>query len=301
MSITTAQRTRLGIFMLIGAMLLLFFLAIPLAFKLTKKTVQYYSFYEGESLSGLSNGADVKFHGVVIGKVSDINIDEDDLTQVKVMYEIRDDFPMKKDMYASSGFLGITGLLYVEIMGGTNESEPLPPNSEIRTEPSLMAAITGKADNIITKLELTINKLNTLNMDKINETLENVANITGTVQGAVDSVAPHVSELTSAAKGTMKNVEKITSDIEKISSEVSAEIDMKQIGTMISRIDSTAQAMASLSEGLDLTVRQSREDVAIVMEDMKEAMENANELTRILMENPSLILKGDQQRERKIK
>jgi hypothetical protein len=47
-----------------------------------------------------------------------------------------------------------------------------------------------------------------------------------------------------------------------------------------------------------LMVRQSREDISVSMQNLREALENANQLAKELSENPSLLLKGEQQKER---
>ena len=304
MSITKAQKARLGIFMTSGVILLLFFLTIPLAFKLTKKTVDYYSFFEGESLSGLSVGADVKYHGVMIGKVSDINYQLDDLTKVKVIYSIRDDFPMKNDMKATAGLMGITGLLYIEIMGGSNEAASLPEGSEIPSKASLMSAITGKAEGIVNKVEMIINNLNALtnpdSLKSIKVILDNVAGISQTAKDFSDHMAPDVEMITKRAKITMENVDSIAQNINNITRNFDQKVDLEHVGDVIGRIDSMTKALSDMSIGINLTVQQSREDISIIMENFVEASENSNELMRMLMENPSLILKGDQQKERKI-
>jgi hypothetical protein len=59
--------------------------------------------------------------------------------------------------------------------------------------------------------------------------------------------------------------------------------------------------MKSLTENLSMMVRQSKEDFSVGMQNIREATENANQLTKILVENPSLLLKGESQRERNIR
>ena len=59
--------------------------------------------------------------------------------------------------------------------------------------------------------------------------------------------------------------------------------------------------MKTLSKNLDLTIRQTREDFTVSMENLRETLENANELSKILAENPSLILRGETQKERDIR
>jgi hypothetical protein len=65
--------------------------------------------------------------------------------------------------------------------------------------------------------------------------------------------------------------------------------------------DSTVRSVKNLTENLNLIVKQSREDFSISMQNLRETMENANELMKVLSENPSLILRGEQQKERDVK
>jgi phospholipid/cholesterol/gamma-HCH transport system substrate-binding protein len=302
MSITKLQRARLGVFMVIGCVLLVFFIALPIGFKISDRTKMYHSYIVGESISGLDVGAIVKYHGVNIGKVDDISYDPKDLTKIKVDIRINGDFPMKKDMYIQTGLLGITGLLYVEILGGSNDSKPLEAESEIPSKPSLISSITGKAEVIISKVELLLNHLNILttpdSLAAIKKILDNVEGITAVAKGFMDEFSPDVKAIATSTKRTMSKMDTIASNVQAITGKIDRDIDLGQFGRILDQIDSTAVAMKNLSENLDMTVRQSREDVTVSMENLRETLENANELSKILMENPSLILKGESQKER---
>lgn len=305
MSISRTQRARLGLFMIISIILLIVFVSIPLWFKIAEKTNIYYSFFKGESVSGLSEGAEVKYLGVVIGKVDDVRYEKDDLTKVKITLRIKDDFPVKKDMYCKTYFTGITGQLFIEISGGSNEAESLEPESIIPSKTSFMTTITGKTEVIINKVELLLNHLNMLtdpdSLGSIKKILYNVESITLTAQNFVEELSPNIVEITKTAKKTMEKVEIITSNVQSITGKFDRELDMAQFARIMNQIDSTAKSMKNLSENLDMTIQQSREDITVSMENLRETLENANELSRILVENPSLILKGDPQKERSLK
>jgi hypothetical protein len=66
-------------------------------------------------------------------------------------------------------------------------------------------------------------------------------------------------------------------------------------------IDSTARSLKSLTENLRLTVMQTREDFSVSMQNLRQASESASELTRMLAENPSLLIKGETQKERDVR
>jgi phospholipid/cholesterol/gamma-HCH transport system substrate-binding protein len=145
MSLSATQRTRLGIFLTGGIALACIMLAIPLGVHIAKKDKTFFAYFSGESLSGLEEGAQVKFSGVPIGKIVKISYDPHDLTRVKTELKIQEDFPLKKDMYAQTGAMGITGLKYVEILGGSNAAPLVKSGDEIPTKRSFITTISGKA------------------------------------------------------------------------------------------------------------------------------------------------------------
>jgi phospholipid/cholesterol/gamma-HCH transport system substrate-binding protein len=291
--------------MIIGIILIIIFISIPLWFKIAEKTKIYYAFFKGESISGLSEGSEVKYHGVLIGKVDNIRYEKDDLTKVKVTLRIKDEFPVKKDMYCKTWLTGITGMLFIEILGGSNDAEDLEAESVIPSRTSLITTISGKTEVIINKVELLLNHLNMLtnpdSLASIKNILYNVEGITLTAQNFVDELSPNIVEITRSAKRTLEKVEIISGNVQSITEKFDREIDMAQFASIMNQIDSTAKSMKNLTENLDMTIQQSREDITVSMENLRETLENANELSRILVENPSLILRSEQQKERRLK
>src|SRR5690554_3241742 len=305
MSISRSQRARLGVFVIAGIVLLAVFTAIPLGLKLTDRYNSYIAFFEGESLSGLEQGAVVKFNGVPIGKVEKISYSPSDLSRVRVEFRIQEDFPMKVDMVATSGSMGITGLKYVEITGGSNESELLKPGSEIPTRISTFSSITGKAESIVAKIELLLNHLNQISnpdsLRNIKTILDNVADITFNVNGFVKESAPQINGIASSSQNILTKIDNIASDVKLLTGSFSSTISADRINSTFNEIDSTVLSLKNLSIGLSLMIRQSREDFIVGMENIREATENANQLTKILAENPSLLLRGESQKRREIR
>lgn len=305
MSISKAQRARLGVFLFIGVILILLFAAIPLGLKLNDKYAVYIAYFQGESLSGLEQGAVVKFSGVPIGKVEKITYMPDDLSKVRVTIKTQADFPMKVDMVASTGAMGITGLKYVEITGGTNESELLKPGSEIPTKQSMISTITGKAEVIVGKVELLLNHLTQItnpdSLASIKKILDNVSAITSDVRGFVKDTRPKMDSLTYTTTRIVAKIDAIATDIKAFTGDFKDAVSGDQIANTFASIDSTAQSLKELSENVSLMIRQTREDFTIGMQNIREASENANQLTKVLSENPSLLLRNETQRERDIR
>jgi len=302
MSISRAQRIRLGVFLVVGLVLLVIFAAIPFGLRLKNTTHTYIAYFEGESLSGLEQGATVKFSGVPIGNVEKISYLPNDLKRVRVEIKIQSDFPMKVDMVATTGAMGITGLKYVEITGGTNEAETLKPGAEIKTKVSMFSSITGKAEAIVAKVELLLNHLNQISnpdsLKGIKKIIDNVAIITKDVQGFVKDVPPEFSKITGSTHTLITRIDSIAMDVKGITAGVNTSLKADQLGHTFAQIDSAAMALREVAENVALLVRQSREDFTATMQNVRQASENADLLTKVLAENPSLLLRSETQKER---
>jgi phospholipid/cholesterol/gamma-HCH transport system substrate-binding protein len=305
MSISKAQRARLGVFVVSGIVLLLLFVSVTLGLKLSKTTKTYYAYFEGESLSGLEQGALVKYTGVPIGKVDKITYQQSDLSKVKVSLSVRPDFPMKEDMYATTGLLGITGLKYVEILGGSGAATLLKNGGEIHTRVSMFSSISGKAEAIVAKVEFLINNLNQLsNPDSLKSLrllVQNIGAISGDVRKLSGSMTPKVDSMASSAARVMSKVDRIAGNVQDLTRTIDTAFSAGRITRTISSVDSAANALKLVADNLSILVRQSREDFSVSMKNLREASESANQLTKKLAENPSLLIKSGTQKERDVR
>ncbi len=295
MSISSAQRARLGIFIVVAVAITIVIFAMGIGFKFSEKKAIYYSEFEGQSLSGLSEGMDVKFRGIPIGKVSNISYDPADLTKVLVQFKVKKDFPMKTDMVVETGMVGITGLKYIEIMGGTNDADILTEGSYLESKQSLMASLTDKVDGIMIQVETLLTNLNVItNPDSLGDayaTLENVASLTENLDNLVISATPRMDTMSRNLASTLAKVDAMVTDFSENS----------DLSKMMNDVDTTILAIKTFTEEFNLTFEQGREDISVTMVELTETMENLNDLSQLLLDNPSLILRGSPQTERRIR
>ncbi|MDR0331821.1 MAG: MlaD family protein [Chitinispirillales bacterium] len=300
MGITAAQKMRLGVFVIVGMAILAAFIIIPVGMKMTRHTKTYYSYFEGESLQGLEQGAAVKFNGVAIGKVQGVTYNPHDINKMRVELSVIESFPMRVDMYATTGLIGITGLKYVEVSGGSNESAQLKPGGVVPTRASLFASVGEKADALINKVESLLDHLNTVthpdSLRSVKVAVDNVAEITGNakevlygLRGAVPSVAKTIDTVQLA----VGEVHKITQDIKAMTGTLREGVEGGNVPELIARVDSAVVSVKTLTENVSLMVLQTREDFSVTMENLRDAAESASQLMKMLSENPSLLIRGE--------
>ena len=84
-----------------------------------------YRIHFADSVSGLTVGDPVKFHGVDVGTVKAITLDPIDPRLVQVDIGLRKDAPVKTDTKATLKLKGITGVVFIELDGGSPDAPTL--------------------------------------------------------------------------------------------------------------------------------------------------------------------------------
>ena len=80
-----------------------------------------YAYYDVlfDNVSGLSAAGGVSFNGLPVGQVISLQLDDDDPSKVRVKLEVDADIPVTEDTIAQLQSLGVTGVSYVELTGGS--------------------------------------------------------------------------------------------------------------------------------------------------------------------------------------
>ena len=104
-----------------------------------------------ESVSGLALGDPVKYRGVDIGTVKSMALDPDNPEQVKVDVRLRKEAPVKTDTRASLKLKGITGVVFIELDGGSGSAKDLvsaTPNGQVPEIPSEKSSLNTVLDEV---------------------------------------------------------------------------------------------------------------------------------------------------------
>ena len=144
-----------------GLFIIAFTLGIVLAFvwlsRAGNRDDVTYRIAFNESVAGMSLGDPVKFRGVDVGTVKSMALDASDPRRVQVEVRLRKEAPVKTDTKATLKLKGITGVVLIELDGGSPQAELLAASTaegqvpEIQSEKSKLTAALDQLPNVVHK------------------------------------------------------------------------------------------------------------------------------------------------------
>ncbi len=148
---TSNQKIRLGIFVLLGSFL--FIGAIYFVGNkqdMFNKTVEINALFN--NINGLQKGNNVRFSGINVGTVQEIEIINDSTIRVEMKIEEGILSHIKKDAMASIASDGLVGNMIVNIVPGNHSTIPIQPGDVILsvnkvTTEELMKTLSSTSDN----------------------------------------------------------------------------------------------------------------------------------------------------------
>ncbi|TSA28534.1 MCE family protein [bacterium] len=286
------QKIRLGIFTLVGSVLLLALVGIIVGTKFFDKKDFYFIAYKNQSVSGLNVGSAVQYHGIRIGRIEDLSIDKKDVTTVIVEVSVKAGTPIKKDVKAVMAAVGITGLKQIELVGGDPREENLKPGSYIQPGESTLDVITDKAQDIAQKVdEILRNIANTF--DK--RTQQNIQDAIANTNNSLKNINLILDDNRESLNESIENIARISSELANLLTTinyVTQQLDLDQFNMTVSNIDKSVGNLTEALNNINYTVLESQDDVIETIRLLKETMQNINEFSRMISENPSLLLKS---------
>ena len=136
-----------------------------------------YRIHFTESVSGLTLGDPVKFRGVDVGTVKAMILDPDDPRRVQVDVRLRKEAPVKTDTKATLKLKGITGVVFIELNGGSAGAKTLlaaTTEGQIPEIPSEKSGLT----TILDQLPKVIEKFSAIE-DQTKKVVGDVGEVTG--------------------------------------------------------------------------------------------------------------------------
>lgn len=259
----------------------------------------HYEIYFNGSVSGLEQGAAVRYLGVRVGRVVEMRIDPRDAGRVEVIAAIDSTTPISPRTLAELDLQGLTGLLYIDLQLTARPAAPSVPSLKypvIRAAPSQFDVFMAQLPRLSAAAGGVIARLNRMlsdrNIDDVSRSLDNLSQASSSLPETVRSVNALLVQLRSA-----------TAELGATAKSAQGVMDTAgpQIVTTVRRLQTVADNLAHATDQLDGMVAENRTDVraftraslpeieSFVREGRAAAVE-IRQLSASLRQNPSQLL-----------
>jgi phospholipid/cholesterol/gamma-HCH transport system substrate-binding protein len=331
--LTRGQKVRLGVFLVVGVTLIVGTLGVLIGLAALEKRDVYYIRLPG--VGGLSAGAQVRYHGLRVGRVEDMRITPGDVESVRVSIAIDEATPIKADTTAVLEMQGVTGLRYIELTGGTNDAAALVPGSTIPSMGSTLELLSERATSIAEKIERITTRLAVLTEgiagERIGRVVDEVEATITTLRTLVEESAEPARDAIAKTNGLLDDLRGLATAATTAVTEVGATfrrardwIDPEQVSRALGSLERAARsadrrlgddeagalvaALVKLADGAnttlgraDLTLLQIKDDLLRALDELVVGAEAFAEFANLLREDPAALIRGRGDKPREIK
>jgi ABC-type transporter Mla subunit MlaD len=287
MSNSNPNYFRLGLFVLAAIGALITLILVFGSGQIFQKTFEVETYIK-QSVTGLDNGASVRFRGVKVGQVISVGLTGEiyeknvPLTQRKAYVIVRmlingdpkeflgdANSRVAANLRAKVKTMGITGVNYIELDFETGNTEYPILTYTWKPEYPVIPSLPSAADEIFSGLQKVVANLSALNLVE--------------TQQKFDSL---VSNLNTVLAGSGKGNQGIAQSVQELNTLL---VKMNSV-TSNAELELLTQELVASSVVLRQMLSSAQGDTAVTIENLKQASEQLNDLMRIASRSPSSLI-----------
>lgn len=226
------------------------------------------------TVSGLAPGAEIFFNGIKVGNVSDIGFSGSDPNVIRVLGSVQKSTPIKADSDARISTNLLTGVAYIEILGGSANLDNLlagnPPAILVGEPPSDFLPALGR---VAGKLDATVDRLNSF-FDE--------------VQPSTKRTIGNVEVFTSALAANSDGLETLLANVADLSNNIkslSDAADPAKIKAIVDNADRVMLAAAKFSS-------RSADELSAAIVDFRRAVNQVKRVAEQIEKRPNSVIFG---------
>jgi phospholipid/cholesterol/gamma-HCH transport system substrate-binding protein len=268
---TKANYVAVGAFVLICIVGLVVTLLWTAGVQYSQEYAYFQTSFNGP-VTGLGNGTTVRYNGIEVGRVTELDFDPNDPQKVIAKLQVKPKLHIRQDSKASIESQGLTGGSYVEISGGQKKSpELVAPRGQIpiiQSEKSTLQQLEQSAPELFDKLNHAADKINTLLSDQnmknfsgvlsnLNATTSNLTAITTPLAkraGDIDATIVNLRTATAQLGPTLADADSGVKQFGKLAVDADAFVNgegLNQIGDLLRETRGLVASLTRLSNELD--------------------------------------------------
>ena len=242
------------------------------------------------SVAGLNRGDEVRYGGLLVGTVTDMDLDPADPTRILVKFTVRERIPVMTDTRASVGQVGLLGEPYLDLDPGRPGGTRAPDGSLLPSDEtlSLQEAMTRLA-HFIERTDTIVSSLRTLDLDaplqRLDRTLARVESLVETTGARSDRVLAQVEGASRQLNEVLQRSDRVLAAIDTTVRTAGPGLQDTQREAVLA-LRETRQLVADIREGL-----QQQGGVDQLVRDLATTTDNLARLTTRLERDPTSVLR----------
>lgn len=256
------------------------------------------------SVTGLNPQAAVRYRGVRVGKV--IDVDLQDSREVSILIRVASDVPITRATRAKVSVQGLAGQGFIQLDDDGSDPAPLlpspgngPPIITMQSGAAGMAGATEGAQDIINRLRHATDRVEQLlsadNVARIDATLKNLAASSASLEKALSQTAGLATDMRRFA--SPENAEHLATSLTQIQT-MSQQLNpaITEFRKALAKVDAAGTRIDKL--GGDVQASLAADTLPRMNQLMLDLQTNTQQLSRVLDDverNPQLLLLGKRQ------
>lgn len=204
------------------------------------------------AVTGLNPEAQVRYRGVLVGKVTTIDFDPADPRTILIGISVQDNTPITAGTYGRLELQGVTGLSYVMLEDDGNHPGPLAAGGTTRIEvqPSFFDSITASGQDVVRDVDQVAKRVNLLlsddNQRQLMATLHNLEQASGKLVVLAQALEPTVKALPTLAERSTVLVDHGTAVTDGLANET-----LPRVNALLDDIQHSAHSLDRLVDRLE--------------------------------------------------
>jgi len=274
---------------------------------------------------GLEPGADVLFGGIKVGQVTAVRPYASDPTRIEILLDVKPGTPLNAKSEAKLGSVTVVTSPVISISTGSNDAPRLAPDSVIPSAETISLddterKIVGLADSAQKLLESVNTDVNNLtgdarrlmanlndvtgkpNQQHLAEILANADTMIARISPKIDQISDQALKLTTDANGVMAKVGPVVDNANATVSNANETITSlrEPLQADLAEVKKTLDQARGLIADLQAGIRTKDQDVTEIIENIRIATDNLNDLTESVKERPWSLIRIKQPKDRKV-
>ena len=289
-----------GVFVLVVTALLL-----GMVMWLMRDTVSTtrYEMTTTEAVTGLQPQAAVRFKGVAVGKVLDIDFDPAKPGNVLVEIAVDRDAPVTQSTFATLAFQGVTGLSFVQLDDDGSSTQPpaAGPNGapRIPLRPNALGQLQDMASELVEKVGQATDRINQMLGPDNQAALTGALTELGAAAKSVNQLASHTDKTIQSIKleglvqqtsGTLATIDKAAAQVRVTAANLDTTVG--ELGQGVQRVTGPGGVVDRMSEGASTVTSTTLPRIQNLTEDASRTIRRLDRIANELSENPQAFIYG---------